>query len=183
MAHSSGEGRTPTLLDTTSDKDMRRRRQILPKMLAGAVQAVGFVSGASPSRLPGRNERGERHGPPCWTAETATAAARKPRPTRRGKAVPLLRAVIDTVDRHGLRRQHLQKHSREVERYFDRLAGRTFSSEAAQALQARLRRSRGRLFTFIEHDGVPWNNNNAENAVKRFAYYREVAQSPLYEEG
>ena len=31
---------------------------------------------------------------------------------------------------------------------------------------------RDKLFTFIKYDGVPWNNNNAENAIKRFAYYR-----------
>jgi hypothetical protein len=40
-------------------------------------------------------------------------------------------------------------------------------------LRARLEKNRDKLFTFIQHDGVPWNNNNAENAIKRFAYYRE----------
>ena len=37
----------------------------------------------------------------------------------------------------------------------------------------RLLKNEDKLFTFIHHDGVPWNNNNAENAIKRFAYYRE----------
>jgi hypothetical protein len=95
----------------------------------------------------------------------------------------LLRAVITTVDERGLQRRHLQKHAREVADYFDHLSGQAFRSEAALALQARLLRCRDRLFTFIDHDGVPWNNNNAENAVKRFAYYREVATPPLHEEG
>jgi hypothetical protein len=40
-----------------------------------------------------------------------------------------------------------------------------------------------KLFTFIEHDGVPWNNNNAENAIKRFASYREKADGRLTEVG
>jgi hypothetical protein len=30
---------------------------------------------------------------------------------------------------------------------------------------------------------VPWNNNNAEHAVKRFAYYREVADGYFSEVG
>jgi hypothetical protein len=30
-------------------------------------------------------------------------------------------------------------------------------------------------FTFLGHDGVPWNNNNAEHAIKRFAKYRRNA--------
>ena len=34
---------------------------------------------------------------------------------------------------------------------------------------------RDKLFTFLDHDGVPWNNNNnAENAVKLFAARRKV---------
>ena len=28
------------------------------------------------------------------------------------------------------------------------------------------------MFTFLDHNGVPWNNNNAEHAIKRFAKYR-----------
>ena len=28
------------------------------------------------------------------------------------------------------------------------------------------------MFTFLDNDGVPWNNNNAEHAIKRFAKYR-----------
>jgi hypothetical protein len=30
---------------------------------------------------------------------------------------------------------------------------------------------------------VPWNNNNAEHAVKRFAYYREMADGQFWEAG
>jgi hypothetical protein len=30
------------------------------------------------------------------------------------------------------------------------------------------------LFTFLDHDVVPWNNNNAENAIKGFATMRRV---------
>ncbi|HYL15529.1 MAG TPA: hypothetical protein VEV41_21015 [Terriglobales bacterium] len=28
------------------------------------------------------------------------------------------------------------------------------------------------MFTFLDYDGGPWNNNNAEHAIKRFAKYR-----------
>ena len=28
------------------------------------------------------------------------------------------------------------------------------------------------MFTFFDHNGVPWNNNNAEHAIKRFVKYR-----------
>jgi hypothetical protein len=30
------------------------------------------------------------------------------------------------------------------------------------------------LFTFLRHNDVPWNNNNAEHAIKAFARLRDV---------
>jgi hypothetical protein len=31
-----------------------------------------------------------------------------------------------------------------------------------------------KLFTFLEYDDVPWNNNNAEHAVRAFTRLRNV---------
>jgi predicted RecB family nuclease len=85
----------------------------------------------------------------------------------------LLRSIVETIDRHGLKHRYLGRHQREVDKYFESLAARVVRSEAAESLRARLLKYRDKLFTFIQHDGVPWNNNNAENAIRRFAYYRE----------
>jgi hypothetical protein len=91
----------------------------------------------------------------------------------------LLRAAVATVDEHGLKRRHLQRHRRDVGGFFESLAKQDFRSEPAAALRKRLIRYQDKLFTFIEHDGVPWNNNNAEHAIKRFAYYREETTGML----
>jgi hypothetical protein len=40
------------------------------------------------------------------------------------------------------------------------------------AHEAVFRNADVQMFTFLNHDGVPWNNNNAEHAIKRFAKYR-----------
>jgi hypothetical protein len=82
----------------------------------------------------------------------------------------LLRAIVTTVDQHGLKRVHLQRHRRDVATYFDVLSSRTLQSEAAQGLRDRLIRIKDKLFTFMGYDGVPWNNNNAENAIKRLPH-------------
>jgi hypothetical protein len=95
----------------------------------------------------------------------------------------LLRAVVETVDKHGLKRRYLQRHNRDAQDFFRELSVRTFRSEVAELLQNRLMKNRDKLFTFINHDGVPWNNNNAENAIKRFAAYRENAGARLTEAG
>ena len=67
--------------------------------------------------------------------------------------------------------------------FFDVLADRNYESDASKALQERLLRNRERLFTFLQHDGVSWNNNLAENAIKRISYYREDVRRSVGEAG
>jgi predicted RecB family nuclease len=95
----------------------------------------------------------------------------------------LLREVVATIDQHGLKRRHLERHGSEVEDLFRRISMQDYRSEAAEALRTRLVKYQEKLFTFIRHDGVPWNNNNAENAIRRFGYYREDAAGRLKESG
>jgi hypothetical protein len=44
-------------------------------------------------------------------------------------------------------------------------------------------KNREKLFTFIDYDGVGWNNNLAENGIRQFAYYREDHPGRLRESG
>jgi hypothetical protein len=37
------------------------------------------------------------------------------------------------------------------------------------------------MFTFLDHDGVPWNNTNAEQAIRRFAKFRSHADGRFTE--
>ena len=39
-----------------------------------------------------------------------------------------------------------------------------------------------RLFTFLDYDGVPWNNNNAEHAIHVFARVRRFADGRFTED-
>jgi hypothetical protein len=95
----------------------------------------------------------------------------------------LLRSIVVTVDAHGLKHKHLKRHARAVVAFFDVLADRNYESDASKALQERLLRNRERLFTFLQHDGVSWNNNLAENAIKRISYYREDVRRSVGEAG
>lgn len=95
----------------------------------------------------------------------------------------LLRRIIETVDQHGLKREYLKKHDSEVKVFFESLVNQSFRSEAAESLRSRLVKYKDKLFTFIHHNGVPWNNNNAEHAIKQFAYYREMVNGMITETG
>ena len=91
----------------------------------------------------------------------------------------LLRSIVETVDQHGLKRWALRRHDRDVADFFRSTVAVPLSSEVAITLRDRLLRCRDKLFTFIKHDGIPWNNNSAENVIKRFAYYREQVPKQL----
>jgi len=95
----------------------------------------------------------------------------------------LLRCIIVTIDRYGLRKRHLHKHNLEVDRFFDAITTRQYHSELALSYQKRLMKNRHKLFTFMDYDGVPWNNNNAEFAVKQFAEFRKLFDGRLKEAG
>jgi predicted RecB family nuclease len=95
----------------------------------------------------------------------------------------LLRSIVATIDNHGLKRRHLQRHKAEVSQFFRSLETRVYRSEVARAYQTRLARTEDKLFTFLNHDGVPWNNNPAEHAMKAFAYYRRLCDGMMGEDG
>ncbi len=84
----------------------------------------------------------------------------------------LLRSIVSAIDRFGLRCRHLKKHKRDVNRFMAEEVAGEFTSELANKYGKRFKKYGSRLFTFLDHDGVPWNNNNAEHAIKRFVKHR-----------
>lgn len=93
----------------------------------------------------------------------------------------ILRAIIQTVDRYGLKSRHLKQHKRIVSHFLHSMASNDFVSETANKYKKRFQKSGAKMFTFLDHDGVPWNNNNAEHAIKRFAKYRRDADGRFTE--
>jgi hypothetical protein len=93
----------------------------------------------------------------------------------------LLRRIVDTIDRHGLVTRFLGKHIPDARRFVEGVSTSTYSSEVMLGYQKRLKKSASRLFTFLEHDDVSWNNNNAEHAIKEFAKLRNLADGTFSE--
>jgi hypothetical protein len=89
----------------------------------------------------------------------------------------LLRRIVDTIDRRGLKRHFLRKHQADVERFCRQVVKRDYHSDAAQKCKERFEKNRDSLFTFLNYDGVPWNNNNAEHAIKAFASLRRTIEA------
>jgi len=91
--------------------------------------------------------------------------------------------MVETIDRYGLKSHFLRKHIRDVDRFYKGLSRCAFQTEAAVKFKERIEKNRDKLFTFLSHDGVPWNNNNAEHAIKAFAMLRHVIGGITSEKG
>ena len=89
----------------------------------------------------------------------------------------LLRPIIETIDRFGLQSYHLRKHKRAVGRFYSDIIERSYQTEVAIAYSKRFSKYYDRLFTFLDRDGIPWNNNNAEHAIKAMARLRNTIGS------
>jgi hypothetical protein len=94
-----------------------------------------------------------------------------------------LKPMVETIDKHGLKAYFLSKHKRNAGAFLDWIAKKDLTSEVAQGYQTRIRRYGDRLFTFLDYDGVPWNNNNAENALKLVASRRRLFGTTVSEAG
>ncbi len=84
----------------------------------------------------------------------------------------LVKPMIETVDRFGLKAHYLRKLKRSVDQFYDTLSKQDFQTEVAVGYKKRFEKNKNKLFTFLNHDGVPWNNNNAEHAIKALVRLR-----------
>ena len=99
-----------------------------------------------------------------------------------GNFARVVKPIIETVDRHGLKKRFLGKFRNSIDQFYKHLV-EAGSGDAAAKLVNRLQKNRNKMFTFIEFDDVPWNNNNAEHAVKAFALLRRVIEGVTTEKG
>ena len=85
----------------------------------------------------------------------------------------LIRPIIATIDRYGLKSQFLREHLVFVESFYKRISQSDPQSDVTRGFKDRFEKNRDKLFTFLNYDGVPWHNNNAEHAIKALAKLRQ----------
>lgn len=99
------------------------------------------------------------------------------------KFASLLKSIMDTIDKFGLKNKFMGKHKNEVKNFYKWLQKKIFNSELAEKFKKRMIKYEKELFLFLDYDNVPWNNNNAEHAVKYFAKYRRLVNGRIAERG
>jgi hypothetical protein len=99
-----------------------------------------------------------------------------------GNFAGVVKPIIETVDRRGLKKRFLGKFRNSIDHFYEHLVD-DGAGEAVGKLVDRLIKNRNKMFTFVDFDDVPWNNNNAEHAVKAFALLRCVIDGHTTEKG
>ncbi len=84
----------------------------------------------------------------------------------------LLNKIVNTIDKYGLKKRNLNKHKKDVDIFYKKIDKYNFSSAESIKLKKRFTKYKSKLFAFLNYDGIPWNNNNVEHAIKEFAKYR-----------
>jgi hypothetical protein len=84
----------------------------------------------------------------------------------------LLNCIILTVNHYGLKNRHLNKHKKQVNQFLKNINFQEFETEIAERWKKKFLSYKTELFTFLDYDNVPWNNNNGEHAIKAVAFYR-----------
>ena len=84
--------------------------------------------------------------------------------------------IFEDIQRFGLKALHLRKHQKQVDRFYrDTICGGSASHEIIVKYQKRFERYRNSIFSFLGSDGIPWNNNAAERALRHLAVQRKIS--------
>ncbi len=95
----------------------------------------------------------------------------------------LLQRIVLTIDKFGLKKRNLNKHMAQVSKFNKKIFEKEYQSQVVKSYQKKFKKYQEQLFTFLNYDGIPWNNNNAEHAIKAFALYRKINNGYYTEKG
>ena len=92
----------------------------------------------------------------------------------------LILPIMEAVQQYGLKKQHLYGFMKQVDDFYARvIIDKRYKSDLVCTYQKRFVRYRESLFTFLELDDIPWNNNAAERAIRPLAIQRDIWLSGL----
>jgi len=93
-----------------------------------------------------------------------------------GAVGALIIPILQTVEKYGLKIWHLRKFRPNVDHFYEKfINNKVYASDATQTFQKRFMKYREKLFVFLDKDGIPWNNNAAERAIRHLAVQRKIS--------
>jgi predicted RecB family nuclease len=90
----------------------------------------------------------------------------------------LIIPMMETIQIHGLRKHNLSKFKKHVDIFYEKMImNKHYKSDTTIKYQKRFIRYRESLFTFLEHDGIPWHNNTAETALRHLTIQENISRT------
>ena len=93
------------------------------------------------------------------------------------KVRDLILPILEAVEKFGLKKRHLNKFLPCVEHFYECVINARYKSDLAIKYQKRFLRYRSSLFVFLTENGIPWNNNAGERAIRHLAVQRKISGS------
>lgn len=88
----------------------------------------------------------------------------------------LIVPILNTVRKYGSKKRHLNKYRKTIDIFYNQHIDHSiYTFEVTSKYQKRFQRYKNSLFTFMEGDGIPWNNNMAERAIRQLAVQRKIS--------
>ena len=89
----------------------------------------------------------------------------------------LILPIMEAVQQYGLKKRNLNKFKKSVEKFYEKaITGRHYKSELPNKYRTRFIKYQDSLFTFLEHDEMPWHNNTAERSLRHLAVQRKISR-------
>ncbi|MBN1579974.1 MAG: IS66 family transposase [Anaerolineae bacterium] len=84
--------------------------------------------------------------------------------------------IMEVLQENGLRKRYLDRFKHKIDNFYKTMIiDKRYRSDLAIKYQQRFERYRSSLFTFVEHNGIPWNNNSAERALRHLTVQEKIS--------
>ena len=84
--------------------------------------------------------------------------------------------IFDSIKKYGSKKVHFNKFIKKRDEFYMRIIlNESYTSEITVKYQTRMKKHWAHLFTFLEFDNIPWNNNMAERGLRHLAVQRKIS--------
>jgi hypothetical protein len=88
----------------------------------------------------------------------------------------LIIPIMEAIQKYGLKKRNLHKFQKHVDIFYqETIFNKHYHSELALTYQKRFIRYQESLFVFLEQDGMPWENNTAERAIRHLTVQEKIS--------
>lgn len=88
----------------------------------------------------------------------------------------LILPIFATIEKYGSKKCHFNKFNKNIDEFYNRvILNENYISEITIKYQTRLKKHWTNLFTFLDFDNIPWNNNMAERGIRHLAVQRKIS--------